>query len=78
MFDIKDAFDHTCRPLLIILLHKKNCPIYLMAIKASLVSNRNATLRLHNETVTLQTNMACPQGVLSPLLWNIYIDDVRT
>ena len=77
MFDIKGAFYHTYHPVLVVMLHKKNCPINSIKILASFLSNRNASLRLHNETWTVQTNMGCPQGsILSPPMWNIYIDDV--
>lgn len=75
--DIKSAFDCAWHPAIIAALSKRSCPIHLLKIVKSFLSDRCAQMAHRGALVEKQLNVGCPQGgVLSPFLWNIMIDDI--
>ena len=75
--DIKGAFDNAQHSTIIQNLQKSNCPAYLTKLIASFLNNRKAELRLEDSRLSVDISQGCPQGsTLSPLLWNIVINDV--
>lgn len=76
-FDIKSAFDSAWHPAIIHALAKRACPNYLIKIISSFLSNRQACFSVKEHTHTSFVKLGCPQGgVLSPLLWNLLVDDL--
>ena len=79
LLDIKGAFDNAWHPSIIVALHRKSCPTYLLKSIKSFLSQRSATLSLNDLTHTAIIERGCPLGgVLSPFLWNIVIDEALT
>ena len=77
LLDIQGAFDHACHANLVIALNNKGCPSNLVKLISSFLTNRSAVFHLHGVTLTIPVTKGCPQGsILSPLLWNVYVDDV--
>ena len=75
--DIQSAFDKASHPAILAALRKKGCPIYLVNIIASFLSQRKATLCNESTSVTVDLVTGCPQGsVLSSFLWLVLVDDV--
>ena len=77
MLDIKGAFDHAHHPTLIIALYNKGCPIILIKLIFNFLTNRKACFYLNGSTLSTPVTKGCPQGsILSPLLWNVYVDEI--
>ena len=76
--DIKSAFDCAWHPATHAALLKKSCPLYLVQLVKSFLSNRKAHLSHKESSLEKTINLGCPQvwGVLSPFLWNVMLDDV--
>ena len=76
LLDIQGAFDNTWHDSIIANLEKNNCPRYLNKMIQSFLSERTAVMQLHETEITVDIERGCPQGsTLSPMLWNIVIDD---
>lgn len=70
--DIKSAFDTAWYPAILVALNKRNCPVHLLRLLKSFLTNRRATLSLHDANLEVTVKTGCPQGsILSPFLWNI-------
>ncbi len=75
--DIKSAFDSAWHPAIIAMLIKRKCPHYLCSIVSSFLAERTATLAANDASLERPVTLGCPQGgVLSPLLWNLLVDDI--
>jgi hypothetical protein len=75
--DIKSAFDSAWQPAILSGLLRKGCPLYLVKLMRSFLSNRRANLSSLGATLQMDLELGCPQGsVLSPFLWNVLIDQV--
>ena len=75
--DIRSAFDSAWHPAIISALLKRSCPLYLIHLINSFLSNRKAILVHGSTTFEKEVKTGCPQGgVLSPFLWNVMVDDL--
>jgi hypothetical protein len=75
--DINSAFDSAWHPAIISALVKRSCPLYLVKIIHSYLTNRKAMLSIQGVAILKTINLGCPQGgVLSPFLWTILVDDL--
>lgn len=75
--DFQGAFDAAWHPSIRDGLLKKECPLYLVNIISSFLSDRSAFLESLGYSILVLLSMGCPQGsVLSPFLWNILIEAV--
>ena len=75
--DIKAAFDSAWHPAIIRALLRKRCPIYLVKIIQSYLSNRSCTITIDGHSIDVNIEVGCPQGgVLSAFLWIVLIDDI--
>ena len=76
LLDIQGAFDNTWHDSIITNLEENKCPKYLNKIIYSFLSERTAVMQLHETETLIQIEKGCPQGsTLSPMLWNIVIND---
>ena len=75
--DIQSAFDAAWRPAVIKGLIAKGCPLYLVKVIASFLSDRSAIISDKNSSILAHLQLGCPQGsALSPFLWNVLVDAV--
>ena len=75
--DIKSAFDSAWHPAILRGLLDNRCPLYLVKIIASYLSNRKAIISQQQRSISTELEIGCPQGsVLSPFLWNVLLDPV--
>ena len=75
--DISSAFDATWPPSILNALIKKSCPLYIVKMIKSYLSDRVGLLIDGQKTYTHKIQIGCPQGsVLSPFLWNVLIDHI--
>ena len=76
-FDIRRAFDSVPTLLLWKKLVKLNLPLWMSAILGDFLMNREAYISIKGVTKKYELHQGVPQGsVLSPSLFNTYIDDV--
>lgn len=75
--DIAGAFDNAPWHIIINNLKSINTPLYLINSISSYLNTRKITFQ-HNNTITLKNlSKGTPQGgILSPLLWNIILNDL--
>ena len=74
-FDFSNAFPTAPPKRIVKRLKDENCPQYLVSIITSLLAPRTAMSKLF-PTIKYSPNIGTPQGgVLSPILWNVCIDD---
>ena len=75
--DIKSAFDSAWRPAFLAALIDRHCPLYLVRIVDSFLSDRHCVFDFDHLTLsTYEVHTGCPQGsVISPFLWAVLIDD---
>ena len=78
MFDISKAFDQVWHDGLLFKMIKMKLPKYLIYWTAEFLSNRNFYVDIENShSDKKKIKCGVPQGsVLSPLLFNIYINDI--
>ncbi|GFT32205.1 RNA-directed DNA polymerase from mobile element jockey [Trichonephila clavipes] len=76
--DIQKAFDHVWHTGLLYKLIKINAPPQLILIIKSFLNNRSFAVRVNDtHSSTKQIRVGAPHGtLLSPTLFNIYIDDI--
>ena len=73
--DISGAFHKTWHPLVLKKLIDVNCPKVYLSILKNYLSDRKITLEYGGVSVSKVLSCGCPQGgVLSPFIWNLYID----
>ena len=73
-FDIKGAFDNAWHPGILKKLKDKKCPIQLLRLVKSFLSDRTVS---YGKDVSRKLEKSCPQGsILSPFLWLININDL--
>lgn len=74
--DYKKAFDRVVREKLWDILERRGIPLHLIRVIKSMYKNSKITIT-DNETKMATINLGLRQGCsLSPILFNIYIDDV--
>lgn len=75
--DISGAFDRTWHDGILFRLLQYQVPLPLVQLIRSFLSDRTISLSLVGETRQETLDQGCPQGgVLSPILWNILINDL--
>ena len=73
--DIAAAFDKAWHPAILKNLRDKNMPLHLIKLIASFLNNRSTSLDFGSGNAPKLLSRSTPQGsVLSPFLWNIFID----
>ena len=74
-FDIAGTFDTVPHNTLMNVIRRANYPPALCRILQSYLTDRLTCFTLHHTTLTIATQRGTPQGgVLSPYLWNVYIN----
>lgn len=75
--DIQGAFDNTETRAVMRASRTHGLPEVVCRWTEALLTHREVRLSLHGESVELKATRGCPQGgVLSPLLWNLVVDDL--
>ena len=75
--DITSAFDSAWPTSILDSLLKKDCPVYLVKIIKSFLSDRVGLLNDNGKVYSCDIEIGCPQGsVLSPFLWIVLIDNI--
>lgn len=75
--DIASAFDRAWHCEILRQLRTAHVPRNIYQLISSYLSEREANINIHNQTVTLPLGRGCPQGsILGPSLWNLTIYDV--
>ena len=73
--DIAAAFDKAWHPSILKNLHDKKMPLHYIKLIASFLSDRITSLNFGGGTASKLLSRSTPQGsVLSPFLWNIFLD----
>ncbi|KAK2727662.1 hypothetical protein QYM36_008223 [Artemia franciscana] len=73
-FYIRGAFDNAWHPGIVNKLKDSGCPIWMVKLLHSYLSD---IIVSYNNEFSLNIEKSCPQGgILSPLLWNININDL--
>lgn len=77
LLDVEKAYDSVWQEAVVFKLHQSNCPLYLVKIISSFLSNRRFEVTLNGSTSTSHPiPFGVPQGsVLSPTLYNIFTSD---
>ncbi|CAB0041971.1 unnamed protein product [Trichogramma brassicae] len=77
LFDVTGAFDNLKWTSIVAGLQKRNCPVDLLNLVKSYLSDRRVTAYGVGESVTLKLTKGCPQGsILGPSFWNLCADDL--
>ena len=75
--DIKSAFESAWHPAFIASLVKRSCFGSLLKILQRFLSKRVAAISVQDSTFSKSACLGCTQGrVLSPFLWNMFVDDL--
>jgi hypothetical protein len=76
--DYKQAYDRVNITKLINLLRKRKIPEFILRIIYNLLAERKTSILLNgHRTIPINVHQGLVQGsLLSPLLWNIYIDEI--
>ena len=76
--DFKGAFDNASHRLIMNSLDNLNCPTYICSIISHYLNNRKIIVKTNHTMCNHHpSGRGCPQGgVLSPLLWNIALDNL--
>ena len=73
--DIQSAFDRAWHPAILANLIDKGMPPLYVHLISSYLMNRTITVSYGGGTATKTLTLSTPQGaVLSPFLWNLFID----
>lgn len=78
--DIEGAFDKTTFPNIAAALQHRGLPQTISEWISNMLQHRTARITMGDTILTYRVAKGCPQGgVLSPLLWNLVVDDlIRT
>lgn len=75
--DIEGAFDNASHEVIVSKANNRGVPLTLSRWINNMLKTRRVQSTLLNETREISTTRGCPQGgVLSPLLWNLVVDDL--
>ena len=75
--DIEGAFDNTRCSSIMSSLENYSSPNFINAIIKKMLLERNVVLKFDEHSIKRKVIKGCPQGgVLSPLLWNIVVDEL--
>ena len=75
--DITSAFDRAWHPAILFRLIERKCPMHLIQLLQSYLENRTTQLNYGTGFARSNLTLSTPQGaVLSPFLWNLFIDDL--
>ena len=75
--DIKGASDHALHSSILSTIRQKSCSLDLIIIISSFLENHSARFFQSTTELLAPIRIGCPQGsVLSPLLWNLAVDEV--